>query len=102
MQFAEIAVDSPDFIYPPSVSLTPEFTFPDPAQSAQALLQGFHFQFADGDQHLRDATVQLNTHFSRGDRSGTVEIRPSWTYDPTGALETDLIGLGIHVLVIGE
>jgi hypothetical protein len=105
VQFAEIAVDEPDLAYPPNPSMTLDFTFREPAQTARALLQGFHFGYelndrlldSSTDRHLRAAKVKLTTHFSPGDRSGSVEISLAFADDAY-----EIIGFGIHILVVGE
>src|SRR5215831_17518129 len=66
MQFVPISFGDLNLIFPDSVSVTRDFTFSRPANTAQAVLQGFDLEYDDPDHHLRRIKVALRTHFHAG------------------------------------
>jgi len=74
MQFVPISFGDLNLIFPDSVSVTRDFTFSRPANTAQAVLQGFDLEYDDPDHHLRRIKVALRTHFHAGDQGGPVEV----------------------------
>jgi hypothetical protein len=74
MQFVPISFGDLNLVFPDSVSVTKDFTFFRPANTAEAVLQGFDLEYDDPDHHLRRIKVALKTHFHPGDQGGSVEI----------------------------
>jgi hypothetical protein len=97
MQFLTFTRGGSDLIFPDHTSFTVDFMFPQPAQTAEALIQGFDFAFQDPDHHLERIEYELETHFGAGDRSGTIEVSFALS-DET----FKIISAEIRFLVIGQ
>jgi hypothetical protein len=103
MPFVSFTVGDPEEIFPVPDVLVRDFVFPQPVNSAQALLQGFDLQYDslsfDGshpDHHLKYIQVSLKTHFTPGDRAGAVEV--AFILDDA---HVEFVGAQIQVLVVG-
>lgn len=96
MQFIPITFGNINLIFPDSVSVTQDFQFPQPVNSARAVLRGFDLEYNDPDHHLRRIKVNLTTHFQSGDRGGTVEVAFSLVDN-----SSEIISGQVELLVIG-
>lgn len=97
MQFLSFTRGGPNLIFPDHTRFVVDFMFPQPAQTAKALIQGFDFGFEDSDHHLERIDYELETHFGAGDRSGTIEVSFALSDD-----SFKIINAEIKFLVIGQ
>lgn len=102
MQFLSLKVGSPNLNFtedPPAIVV--DFTFPQPAQSAFAMLEGFDFNFEAPDRQLERIECGLDTHFGAGDQSGTVIVKFAFSDDSTSLFSSNLISAELKFLVVG-
>lgn len=97
MQFVSITVGDHNLIFPDHVTVVKDFTFPQSATAANAVVQGFDLLYNDPDHFIHHIEVSLVTHFHSGDRAGTVEVSFALRDDAN----FEIIGGQIKVLVIG-
>lgn len=102
MQFLKLTAGGPNLSFPESTTFNLPFSFPQPAQSAHALLQGFDFAFEAPDHQIRLVKFSLRTLHGAGDRSGTVEVKFAFSDDSTSFFESNHIGASISILVVGS
>ena len=106
MNFYETTIGGPGAVSAPSRHIRVPFAFPDPVQTAHAVLRSFHLEVTDEDSELRNLVVSLTTHFDpfQSTTSGEVEVEFQLT-DSSGAgflgVQSDTIEAQIRVLVIG-
>ena len=96
MQFVPITFGDINLTFPDTVSVTRDFQFPQPANGAHAVVQGFDLEYNDPDHHLRRIKVNLTTHFQPGDRGGSVEVAFSLVDN-----SFEMISGQVDLLVIG-